>query len=57
MGCPTSGVVAEAGAAVGPELLDQAGGLVAVGSVGGLAQAVLHVVDQLAGGGDLQHKS
>ena len=50
-------MVAEAGAAVGPELLDQAGGLLAVGCEGGLAEAVLHVVDELVGGGDLQHKS
>ena len=54
---PTSAVVAEAGAALGPELLDQAGGLLAVSSKGGLAEAVLHVVDELVGGGDLQHKS
>jgi hypothetical protein len=50
-------VVAEAGAALGPELLDKAGGLEAVGSEGGLAEAVLHVVHQDVGGGDLQHKS
>ena len=55
---PTSAVVAEAGAALGPELLDKAGGLEAVGSEGGVAEAVLHVVvDQDVGGGDLQHKS
>ena len=54
---PTSAVVAEAGAALGPELLDKAGGLEAVGSEGGLAEAVLHVVHQDVGGGDLQHKS
>ena len=52
---PTSAVVAEAGAALGPELLDKAGGL---GSEGGVGEAVLHVVvDQDVGGGDLQHKS
>ena len=52
---PTSAVVAEAGAALDPELLDKAGGL---GSEGGVGEAVLHVVvDQGVGGGDLQHKS
>ena len=54
---PTSAVVAEAGAAVGSELLNKAGGLVAVGSEGGVAETVLHVVHQDVGGGDLQHKS
>ena len=60
MGRPTSGVVTEAGAAVGPELLGEAGGLVAVGREGGVAEAVLHVhhvVHQLLGGGGLQHRS
>ena len=59
MGRPTSGVVTEAGAAVGPELLGEAGGLVAAGREGGVAEAVLqvhHVVHQLVGGGDL-HKT
>ena len=52
---PTSAVVAEAGAAFGPELLDKAGGL---GSEGGVGEAVLPVVvDQDVSGGDLQHKS
>ena len=53
-------MVTQAGAAVRPELLGHAGGLVAVGGEGGVAQAVLHVhhlVHQLLGGGDLQHRS
>ena len=49
-------MVAEAGAAVGPELLDQAGGLEVAGRQGGVGQPFLHHVDQLLGGGDL-HKS
>ena len=60
MGCPTSGVVTEAGAAVRPELLGEAGGLVAAGREGGAAEVVLHVhhlIHQLLGGGDLQHRS
>ena len=52
----TSGVVTEAGAAVHPELLTEAGGLVAAGGEGGTAEAVLHVhhiIHQLVGAGNL----
>ena len=57
---PSSGVVTEAGAAVRPQLLGEAGGLVVAGREGGVAEAVLHVhhlVHQLLGVGDLQHRS
>ena len=50
-------MVAEAGAAVGPELLGKAGGLLAAGREGGVGEPILHVIHQLVGGGDLQHKN
>ena len=46
-------MVAEAAAAVGAQLLAEAGGLVAAGRDGGGTEAVLHIVDQLVGGRDL----
>ena len=52
-----SAVVAEAPAAAGPHLLDQAGTAEAAGSQGGVGQALLRLVHQLVGGGDLQHKT
>ena len=53
---PASGVVTKAGAAAGPELPDEAGGLLAAGREGGAAQAILRLIHQLVGGGALQHR-
>ena len=50
-------MVAKAGAALGPQLLDKAGVLEAAGRQGGVGQPLLHYIDQLLGGGDLRRKS
>ena len=50
-------MVAEAGAAVGPQLLDEAGRVEAAGRQGGVGQPLLRVVHQLVGGGALQRKN
>ena len=50
-------VVAEASAAGAAQLVHEAGGLVAARGQGGVGEAVLHIVHQVVGAGDLRPKN